>query len=142
MSKAIYVGNRFKWLTVISNSIPVEVDGGTEFYRMCECRCGKTMEVSEDDLRSGIKSCGGCKLEQPRLRHGHAKKNMSPTYKCWRRLKYHANKGRYELSPRWEQFENFLKDMGEKPEGGRLGRFENAKDKYYGPQTCTWLVKE
>ncbi|MDX2055739.1 MAG: hypothetical protein SFV15_25275 [Polyangiaceae bacterium] len=41
------------------------------------------------------------------------------------------------VAPRWENFENFLKDMGPRPADTRLGR-ENI-DKGYTPQNCRWV---
>jgi hypothetical protein len=40
------------------------------------------------------------------------------------------------VAPRWERFENFLADMGERPEGTTLDRKENTLG--YGPDNCRW----
>jgi hypothetical protein len=44
-----------------------------------------------------------------------------------------------KVAPRWEKFENFLADMGERPEGKTLDRFPN-RDGNYEPGNCRWAT--
>ena len=58
------------------------------------------------------------------------------TYRAWvaiRRL--HLN-GNVEVCERWDQFESFYADMGKRPQGMRLVRFD--KGSAYGPSNCQW----
>lgn len=82
------------------------------------------------------------------VRHGHACGGvLSPTYISWRamvqRCTYPKN-NRYanyggrgiQVCAEWVFFENFLRDMGERPIGTSLDRRDN--DGNYEPSNCRW----
>jgi hypothetical protein len=74
----------------------------------------------------------------------------SPTYRSWQHMKRrccevtHHNYYRYgargiKVCDRWlESFENFLADMGIRPEGTTLDRKDGTKD--YTPDNCRWAT--
>ena len=84
--------------------------------------------------------------------HGHNpwKGKPTPTYNSWRAMKErcsnpnnkfyycYGGKGIF-VCRRWNTFQNFLKDMGERPEGKTLDRKDNNGP--YAPWNCKWSDK-
>jgi hypothetical protein len=77
--------------------------------------------------------------------HGHAKnREFSGTYKAWRAMKDRcARMIEYEnvyISNEWDDFENFYRDMGDRPEGKTLDRIDNSKS--YEKNNCRWANRQ
>lgn len=53
--------------------------------------------------------------------------------------KYYLDRG-IAVCDRWQTFENFLEDMGERPEGLEIDRREN--DKGYYKENCHWTTRK
>lgn len=83
--------------------------------------------------------------------HGHTSGGFSPTYNSWQAMKTRCSNPRrkgYEnyggrgirVCERWLKFENFLADMGERPEGTSLDRHPNNNGNYE-PGNCRWATR-
>lgn len=81
-------------------------------------------------------------------KHNHTQEGwVSPTYVSWRNMRarcenpnhdsYHAYGGRgITVCDRWLKFENFLEDMGERPDGMTIDRLDSERN--YDPVNCKW----
>ena len=81
-------------------------------------------------------------LSAARRPRGAALGTHKPTYASWRalrgRLERRAGYQGLDMDPRWRKYEQFLSDMGERPEGHTLDRKDNTKG--YWPDNCRWAT--
>lgn len=145
-------GMRYGRMIVINLS---HVSKAGDAYWICECDCGTTKTVKGQSLRSGsIVSCGCYHRDILSIpEHGHAVNGKcSPTYTTWtsmisrcknkRNPAYQNYGGRgIAVCERWlESFENFLEDMGVRPDGMSLDRRDNNGN--YDRENCKWSTKK
>ncbi len=100
---------------------------------ICRCECGTSGEYHAGNLRAGRSSkCVKCQLDilqQSKKNFSHGYSNTS-TYRAW------TGTRRYGRCRRWEKFENFLADMGERPQTARLVRIDRRRP--YSKKNAVW----
>lgn len=151
MRRIDLTGQTFGRLTVLSMTM-VKTARRNVAHCICSCECGGIITTLPHSLKSmATKSCGCLLSEVSASRQTTHNQSNTPTWSVWcamrRRCDNPRNKsyGLYggrgiTVCERWQDFSNFLADMGERP--SRLHSIERQNTNgNYEPGNCVWATK-
>lgn len=138
-------GRRFGLLTVVSRA----PNHGAFARWLCRCDCGVEIEVTGNKLLQGVKTkCAG-KIHKP----GPSLRAQYPReYQSWsdmkrrcldpKNKKYIAYGARgITVCDRWQDFKNFMLDMGKKPDRAFTIERKDVNGNYE-PTNCCWIHRK
>lgn len=144
-------------LTDLSNLVVGYVTVGTAHCRikgnthwLCTCICGKVWFVAAVSLKRKFTRSCGCRRGEKGTTHGQTN---SPEYTAWKNMrarcnrktnkayKYYGGRG-ITVCNRWQNsFENFLSDMGPRP-NPKLTLERKNNNLGYAPENCIWDTRK
>lgn len=144
-------GQNYGRLTVLRRIEDGPASGGKRVKWLCLCECGVEKQITGHALSRGETTSCGCLRREligaRRRTHGLSK---TPTYGSWQAakerchnpnaeaFKYYGARG-ITMCDAWRNsFDQFLADMGRRPEGCTIDRIDQTKG--YEPGNCQWAT--
>lgn len=139
----VNVGDKYGRLTVLSL-----IKDSKNPKAECKCDCGHFCFPQRGALKSGKATSCGCKRSEDFITrvttHG---KSKSAEYKIWRNMLSRCNNknapeyknyGGRGIKVQWRSFEDFLNDMGVRPNKSWIDRTNN--NGHYEKNNCKWVT--
>jgi len=152
------LNKKFGALLVIEKIPRTPYKKGSASWKV-RCSCGTELIMRANLLKGRVNPTCGCtplevsadtraKMSKSKTIHGHYKGGKaSRTYISWQAMLSRVNRPKdkrynlykdYTIQESWYSFENFLKDMGERPKGKTLDRIDNTQG--YSLGNCRWAT--
>jgi hypothetical protein len=141
---------RFGRLLVITRDF-ISCSSGIRW--ICKCDCGNVKSISGMKLRSGnTRSCRCLDTEMTIARTTkHGESHKTPEYYIWKSMRQRCNTLTYKsfnyyggrgikVCDRWNNYSNFIKDMGRRPTPKHQLDRINVNGNYE-PNNCRWITQ-
>jgi hypothetical protein len=152
MKKLDLVGKQFGYLTVMKFVGSRVIGGISRRLWQCQCDCGSIVEITSGNLGSGNSTSCGCMKFGGRPGNPTHGKSGTLEHRIWKEMRkrcnnpkssiYHHYGGRgIRICKRWDNFENFLADMGPAP-GADYSIERKNVNRNYCPSNCRWIPRK
>lgn len=138
----------------VSKDMEQNIKIGDRWYVLTTCiDCGREKKTRKDCYSEGrSQRCKACAMKvRPDVVYGKNRKHWGKgtlTYTSWMKMRrrcrlgaeHHPTYEGLEVCDRWNDYQNFLADMGDRPsQSHTIERKDNAKGYY--PDNCCWATK-